>query len=130
MKKRLVQPISQGQATSKTPNPTFENPVHPSQRKVHLTQNTLILILAGVDTVGNSLLYTLWLISQDQRVQTKLRQELQFLTSADELSNNTTYLKVCLDFFVYFVCLVLLSLFTLFVNFYSAVCLHCLFTFT
>ena len=61
---------------------------------VHITQNTLILILAGVDTVGNSLLYTLWLISQDQRVQTKLRQELQFLT-ADELLHNTTYLKAC-----------------------------------
>jgi len=51
-------------------------------------------ITAGVDTVGNSLLYTLWLISQDQRVQTKLRHELQFLT-ADELLHNPTYLKAC-----------------------------------
>ena len=62
------------------------------------TENTLILILAGVDTVGNSLLYTLWLISQDQRVQTKLRQEIQFLTD-DELlhKDKTKYLKACVQ---------------------------------
>ena len=53
--------------------------------------------LAGVDTVGNSLLYTLWLISLDQRVQSKLRQELLSIVTnlgPDNLQN-LPYLKAC-----------------------------------
>lgn len=55
------------------------------------------LFVAGVDTVGNSLLYTLWLISLDQRVQSKLRQELLSIVTnlgPDNLQN-LPYLKAC-----------------------------------
>ena len=36
-------------------------------------------ITAGVDTVGNSLIYAIWLISSSDQVQKRLREELEFL---------------------------------------------------
>ena len=56
-------------------------------------------ITAGVDTVGNTLIYALYLISNQPRVQSKLRQELE-LNSDDLLTpetiHNLTYLKACI----------------------------------
>ena len=34
-------------------------------------------ITAGVDTVGNSLIYAIWLISSNDSVQKRLREELE-----------------------------------------------------
>lgn len=58
-------------------------------------------ITAGVDTVGNSLIFAIWLISGDARVQQKLQQELD-TTAVDEegltpeVIQNLTYLKACI----------------------------------
>ena len=56
-------------------------------------------ITAGVDTVGNSLIYALYLISNNERVQSKLREELEnhpndLLTP--ECIQNLTYLRACI----------------------------------
>ena len=52
---------------------------------------------AGVDTVGNSLIYAIYLISLDERVQTKLRQELEEVDLiTPEVLQNLNYLKACI----------------------------------
>lgn len=58
-------------------------------------------ITAGVDTVGNSLIYAIWLIGNDQRVQAKLRAELLSCSwksnvMSPESIQNLTYLKACI----------------------------------
>nr|AKH03534.1 cytochrome P450 314A1 [Paracyclopina nana] len=56
-------------------------------------------ITAGVDTVGNSLIYAIWLIGNDPRVQAKLRAELspyRFCTMSPECLQNLPYLRACI----------------------------------
>lgn len=55
-------------------------------------------ISAGVDTVGNSLIYAIWLIANNPRAQSKLKEELEKV-SQEELTpdtiQNLTYLRAC-----------------------------------
>ena len=56
-------------------------------------------ITAGVDTVGNSLLYALWLISNDTRVQSQLRAELSSLGDIEltpDIIASLSYLRACI----------------------------------
>ena len=56
-------------------------------------------ITAGVDTVGNTLIYAIYLISSQPRVQTKLRRELDEIDDdllTPETIQNLTYLRACI----------------------------------
>ncbi len=56
-------------------------------------------ITAGVDTVGNSLIYAIWLISSNARVQEKLRRELLQEDNEDltpDVIQKLTYLRACI----------------------------------
>jgi len=55
-------------------------------------------ITAGVDTVGNSLIYAIWLISSSDSVQKRLREELESIGDSDltqDTISTLTYLKAC-----------------------------------
>lgn len=55
-------------------------------------------ISAGVDTVGNSLIYAIWLIANNARAQAKLKEELRGTSQSEltpEMIQNLTYLRAC-----------------------------------
>lgn len=54
------------------------------ERKITRTEflgNAFVILFAGFETTANALTFTLWLLAHNQRVQTKLRQELMSIKS-------------------------------------------------
>lgn len=106
----LVRRSGKTGSTSSTDDPQHKHPTSqaPHQRRriidnlievlrerkitrAEFTGNAFVIVFAGFETTANALTFTLWLLARNQRVQSKLRLELQQqMAKVERLANTQT----------------------------------------